>query len=50
MLPSNLTPTLRQLKVLERHLIELVDMHEVSQNQEKLGTPSTGSGQVGTKH
>ena len=31
MLPSNPTHTVRQLKVFERHHIELIDMHEVSQ-------------------
>jgi hypothetical protein len=38
MFPSNPTHTVRQLKVFERHHIELIDMHEVSQDQEKLGT------------
>jgi hypothetical protein len=33
MLPSNPTHTVRQLKVLEIHHIELIDMHEVSQKK-----------------
>jgi hypothetical protein len=33
MLPSNPTPTVRQVKVFERHHIELIDMHEVSQKK-----------------
>jgi hypothetical protein len=30
-LPSNPTPTVRQLQVSERHHIELINMHEMSQ-------------------
>jgi hypothetical protein len=33
MLPSNPTPTVRQLEVFERHHIALIDMHEVSQGK-----------------
>jgi hypothetical protein len=31
MIPSNPTPTVRQLKVVERHHIDLINMHEMSQ-------------------
>ena len=37
MLPSNPTPTVRQVKVFERHHIELIDMHEVSQKKHGAG-------------
>jgi hypothetical protein len=37
MLPSNPTHTVRQLKVFERHHIELIDMHEVSQKKHGAG-------------
>jgi len=43
MLPSNPTPTVRQLEVFERHHIALIDMHEMSQGKDSPSTRSTGS-------